>query len=524
MTVAASPLVTPKASADRRELMARIELRYAASMTAANMVGAAVVFLFLGFMLPPSVRQSPENVAAVAAYMLISVVAGSALSARAFGPIHRWLADELPDGRGDHTYVVRQPLRQAAICFALWLASEALFVPLNLRYGHGYAANVGSTILLGAITTCGLTYLLAERILRPVNEMAFAGGIPHDPYVPGVKSRLLLAWGIGSGVPLVGVVLMAFDRTGRPISPGGLAFLGCVALASGAVAMGFSARSVADPVESVTAALADVQAGRLDIAVPVYDASQVGQLQAGFNAMVQGLQERRRLRDLFGRQVGEDVAQHALERGVRLGGEVVHAAVLFVDVIGSTRMATELPPEQVVAALNEFFAVVVDVVDRTNGYVNKFEGDAALCIWGAPVRRDDVDACALVAARQLRERLADISGMSAAIGVSSGDVVAGNVGTRERFEYTVIGDAVNEAARLTELAKAHPGRLLVAGRLVDAAPREERARWKHAGEEVLRGRSSPTPIAELREAGRRGRRRSQTSAPDRFLAADSVPR
>ncbi|HMC68158.1 MAG TPA: adenylate/guanylate cyclase domain-containing protein, partial [Mycobacteriales bacterium] len=284
-----------------------------------------------------------------------------------------------------------------------------------------------------------------------------------------------------------------------PISSSALAFLGIVALLAGATTMVFSAKSVAEPVESVTAALADVEAGRLDIAVPVYDGSQVGQLQAGFNAMVEGLRERRRLRDLFGRQVGEDVAQHALQRGVHLGGEQMRVAVLFVDVIGSTALAQSLPPTAVVSALNEFFAIVVEVVDRTGGIINKFEGDAALCVFGAPVPRADAAACALVAARLLRQRLADVNGLSAAIGVSAGLVVAGNVGTKERFEYTVIGDAVNEAARLTELAKTRPDRLLVSASVLEAvADNAELAHWQLEGETMLRGRTVPTALAVAR--------------------------
>jgi adenylate cyclase len=486
------------APAERRALISRVAMRFAPSMGAANLVGGAVVFLFLGLLLPRSQRENAVNVIALVGYVLFSLVVGSALGARAFAPMNDWVVRErscTPDMRA---YVVRHPLRQTVINFALWMGSEAVFVPINARYGLQAAMDVAWTILLGAITTCGLAYLLAERILRPVCELAFEDGLPANPYVPGVKSRLLLSWVVGSGVPLIGVVLMAFDHGHHPISSRALAFLGIVALLAGAVTMVFAAKSVAEPVESVTAALADVEAGRLDLAVPVYDGSQVGQLQAGFNAMVEGLRERRQLRDLFGRQVGEDVAQHAIERGVRLGGEQVHAAVLFVDVIGSTALAATLPPTAVVAALNEFFAIVVDVVDRTGGIVNKFEGDAALCVFGAPVPRDDADACALLAARLLRDRLANVRGLSVAIGVSAGDVIAGNVGTKERFEYTVIGDAVNEASRLTELAKSRPERLLVSASLLDALDESERAHWHREGETVLRGRTTATPLAVAR--------------------------
>ena len=123
--------------------------------------------------------------------------------------------------------------------------------------------------------------------------------------------------------------------------------------------------------------------------VAVSDGSEVGLLQAGFNRMVAGLEERERLRDLFGRQVGEDVARRALERGVELGGEERDVAVLFVDLVGSTQLAAERPPAEVVALLNAFFGAVVAVVGAHGGAVNKFEGDAALCVFGAPLARDD---------------------------------------------------------------------------------------------------------------------------------------
>src|SRR5207248_6336761 len=137
--------------------------------------------------------------------------------------------------------------------------------------------------------------------------------------------------------------------------------------------------------------------------------------------------------------------------------------------------------------------------------------------FGAPVPRADADTCALLAARLLRDRLGNVKGLSAAIGVSAGDVVAGNVGTKERFEYTVIGDAVNEAARLTELAKARPERLLVSASLLEAIDDAERAHWQQEGETVLRGRSAPTSLAVARWSQptprRRGCRRAQTGSP-----------
>ena len=146
-----------------------------------------------------------------------------------------------------------------------------------------------------------------------------------------------------------------------------------------------------------------------------------------------------------------------------LGGETRVVSVLFVDIVGSTTMATEREPAEVVALLNRFFGVVVEEVDRHAGLVNKFIGDAALAVFGAPVELDDHATRALATGRAMAARLAEeVPELDAGIGVATGEAVAGNVGDESRFEYTVIGDAVNAAARISDLAKKVDGRLLAA--------------------------------------------------------------
>ncbi len=171
--------------------------------------------------------------------------------------------------------------------------------------------------------------------------------------------------------------------------------------------------------------------------------------------------------------------------------------MVFVDLVGSTAMATTLPPEDVVATLNAYFDAVVGVVVGEGGWVNKFEGDGALCVFGPPSGTEDHAARALRAAvgiaRRVAEEAAERPALVAAIGVSSGTVVAGSIGSPQRFEYTVIGDAVNEAARLTDEAKGWPARLLASGTVVERAGDAGRA-WTAAGEVVLRGRSAPTRL------------------------------
>jgi adenylate cyclase len=194
--------------------------------------------------------------------------------------------------------------------------------------------------------------------------------------------------------------------------------------------------------------------------------------------------------------VGREVAAAAELAQPTLGGEERHVAVVFVDVIGSTRLVSSRPPKEVVELLNRFFAVVIEEVDRHNGLVNKFEGDATLAIFGAPVTLDHPEDDALAATRAIARRLKnEVPECPARIGVASGEVVAGNVGARERFEYTVIGEPVNEAARLTELAKLEEGHVLASANAVSGALDAEALCW-NVGEIVnLRGRTAPTQLA-----------------------------
>jgi class 3 adenylate cyclase len=253
-----------------------------------------------------------------------------------------------------------------------------------------------------------------------------------------------------------------------------------------------TARAVGAPLRELRRAVQEIGSGDTSVRVVVDDAGEIGLLQTGVNAMAAGLGERERLRDLFGRHVGTTVAQQALERGISLGGEERTVAALFVDVSGSTSLARRLGPEEMVGLLNRFFEVVVEATSAEGGLVNKFEGDAALCVFGAPTEHADAAGAALRAARRICSAVAAAGEVDVGIGVAFGPVVAGQVGAASRLEYTVIGDAVNEAARLTELAKTLPGRAVASEEAVHAAAGDERAHWAPGERVVLRGRDVPT--------------------------------
>jgi len=265
-----------------------------------------------------------------------------------------------------------------------------------------------------------------------------------------------------------------------------------VALVVGGYATLLSAKSIGTPLRGMVDALHRVGQGNLDVAVQIEDGGEIGLLQSGFNEMVAGLRERERIQDLFGRHVGPAVAAETISGGVTLGGEQRHVVALFVDITGSTRLTRESEPAEFVAMLNRFFGSVVEAVEGNGGLVNKFEGDAALCVFGAPVPLDDPATAALRAARRIRDEVHERGEVEVGMGVASGPVIAGQIGAPSRLEYTVIGDAVNEAARLTEMAKRVDGRILASEYTVESATDEERENWVKGRVLRLRGRDAPT--------------------------------
>ncbi|HEX8066933.1 MAG TPA: adenylate/guanylate cyclase domain-containing protein [Thermoleophilaceae bacterium] len=495
-----------EAADEGAELDRRLRRRLALAIPAANVVGALLVLVFLAFVVPTAVDRSAEelierNLLVFAGFLPIALAAGIVWGLRERGSSPEWVTAGRPPDDHEREVTLRYPLRLSRVSASLWTAGALLFGAINAPRSGALGIQVGVTVLLGGLATCALIYLLTERLIRPLTALALHGGPPARPAVPGVATRLVLAWAFGTGVAVLGIglvggaYLLGSESTRERLAVTVL-FLSVIALAGGLATLVIAARSVADPIDSVRAALADVQRGKLDVDVAVYDGSEVGLLQAGFNSMVVGLRERDEIRDLFGRHVGEDVARQALERGVKLGGEVREVAILFVDIIGSTRLAATAGPSDVVEALNRFFALVVEAVTAHGGWVNKFEGDAALCVFGAPLPDPDAASAALAAARDLEARLrAALPDLQAAIGVSAGAVVAGNVGAAERFEYTVIGDPVNEAARLTDLAKTERSRLLASEAIVSRAAEAEASRWRLGESVELRGRTAPTTIA-----------------------------
>ena len=471
----------------------------------ANVLGALVLLVEYLVVLPfPDAVSTPEIVRDNVVLGLVCIVASWLVLGAVGGPrAHRtlgWTARGTVPTAAERDLTLNLPWWLFGLQAVTWLGSCVVFFVANLDVSTRFALQMAGAVFVGGSATIATSYLLTMRLFRPATARVLEVAPPEHGWAAGVGEKAVFTWVLTTGVPVLGLILMvAFaGQSGVPLDK--LVLSGIVvgggALVTGLFATVLFAKSVGEPLCELTDALAEVEKGDLSVAVTVDDAGEIGQLQVGLNNMVAALNEREQLRDLFGRHVGVDVARLAMQQGVALGGEEREVAALFVDIIGSTRMATQRSPGEVVAALNRFFEVVVAVVSEHGGLVNKFEGDAALCIFGAPLELPDPAGSALAAARTMAERLrAEVPDLDAGIGVSHGLVIAGNIGSTERLEYTVIGDPVNEAARLTEQAKERPERVVASQRIVDRAAADEGSRWRLLEPLLLRGRAEATTLA-----------------------------
>ncbi len=312
-----------------------------------------------------------------------------------------------------------------------------------------------------------LSFFLVEQVMRPVAG-DIAGELPDEADVeaPGIPLR----WRMLAALPAINVITGVV--VGGALS-GGLADLAYAVLISVAVALTISlvltlllADSITRPVAALGEATERVGRGDFTARVPVVTTDETGGLARAFNRMVAGLAERERIRDAFGTYVDREVAEHILREGTDLAGEEIEVTVLFLDIRDFTGYAERAEATDVVATLNRLWERAVPVIHDHGGHVDKFVGDGLLAVFGAPRRQPDHADQALDAALEIERAVEDEFDreLSIGIGLNSGKVVAGNVGGAGRLEFSVIGDAVNTAARVEAATRETGDTILLAKR------------------------------------------------------------
>ncbi|MBI2941086.1 MAG: HAMP domain-containing protein [Chloroflexi bacterium] len=554
----------------------------------ANLAGAALTFLFFSTIMPLPTGQAsvrslrPADLLLFVGPLVVIFALTSAWSNRYTQRLRKWyraLQGAVPPAELPPN-VASQALgfapRIALLSFAAWTAAGLFYAIVNwLSYSISMLTILIGIVGVGGVLTTAIVYFSADLVWRRAIPVFFPDGrLSAVPAVRlSVQGRLLIVFLLIGLWPLAMLTALSLQRAhalvGAP-NPRAildnllileLFILAVSVLASVGMAV-FVTRSIVGPLRALQAAMGRVEQQDFAARVPVTTNDELGYLSERFNQMTGGLRQGELVRNLLNLYVSPEVAREAVERGARLGGELVECSVLFSDIRNFTGLAEALPPADLIALLNRYMGAMVGVVVAEGGMVNKFGGDSLLAIFGTPLNpAADHAARAVRAALAMRRALAEFnqtqppgstsdplrnggqgvrsppasplsaperrpggevrppSPLSAperrpggevpplriGIGIATGPVVAGNVGGAHRIEYTVIGDTVNLASRLQDKTKELGCDILVSAETYTRASRGEPGVRPALDAELLpglavRGKREPVDAYVVRSA------------------------
>jgi len=311
------------------------------------------------------------------------------------------------------------------------------------------------------------------------------------------RLKLIVALVVISVGPLAAIIAELYSYEGERLK---LEILVDVASALMGVAISsfFIMRSLLQPLRILSDGMEKVSAGDLGVSLPITSNDEAGVLTGRFNTMVEGLRDRERIRETFGRYVDESVATAILQHGSEASnGEIREATILFTDIAGFTTIAEYLQPHELVAALNEYLETVLEPIRVHGGVVNTFIGDGLFASFNMPLPCDGHPCAAVRAAIDIQRAVGSRTfgqgvALATRIGISTGPVIGGSVGAGQRMSYTLLGDTVNLAARLEELNKHHGTRILASQSTRDACG--DLFAFEALGRVPVRGRSETIAI------------------------------
>lgn len=283
-----------------------------------------------------------------------------------------------------------------------------------------------------------------------------------------------------------------------------------------ALGIGFAAivtRLLVKTVVNLVKGAEAVEAGNLDVVVPITSRDEIGQLTGSFNQMVGELRLKERIKDTFGKYMDPRIVDNLLgdPSFTEPGGERREMTVMFIDLKGFTSIAERLEPDALVELINSFLSHMTEAISRNGGVVDKFMGDAVMAYWGPPFT--DADAHATKACQAALDALAELAefrielarevpqdgsealDIDLRIGISTGEVIVGTIGSKASRSYTVMGDPVNLGSRLEGASKAYGTRVLISERTYELAAPEVKARELDLIR--VKGKREPTRIFEL---------------------------
>jgi len=405
--------------------------------------------------------------------------------------------------------------------FLLFLAAGmTLTIYNNIHYG--FPLESGLKLIVG----CGTLGFFASTDLALEHEYQYARKILLDGRrltLDLVKTSLARKFSLFAVAGVMGaitvmILILTKDLTWlSSVGPEGLqaanraiwkelVFVGSVFLILLIVVISSFSRNINLFFENETSVLDNVTQGKLDRYVPVSTDDEFGIIATHTNLMIDGLRERNRIKNMFGKFLNPRIAESLIAQGedeLKFGGSQRDLVILVSDVRGFTFASETLTPEQIVTNLNIYFSRMVEIVHQNNGIVDKFIGDGMLAYFGLE-DTEQAAARALRSAVQMQQAMEDVnkklsSPFKIGIGLHSGEVIAGKIGSDEKLEFTVIGDVVNTASRLESLNEALDTAILISDVIHNRLTLSElMLPWIDMGEQVLKGKRRAVKVYGVR--------------------------
>lgn len=353
-----------------------------------------------------------------------------------------------------------------------WFIGNATAVSLQFYYIHnvtlrGMTVTIANTLSLG-----GIAFVFTYYTLDYINRTKFITRYIRDYKIseiegvlkPSIALRFFIFFFSVTLLPILILTLMLskISLAGFGSIPFSMLSVPLIMVSLGGILSWLLARAFDKPLVEMKAAVSKIQEGNFDIKLDVTTTDELGLLGERIEQMAVSLKEKEFIKETFGKVVDPAVRDHLLGGNVKLGGEMRSATILFCDLRGFTALSEQLTPVQIVEMLNTHFDTMSKCIEQEGGLINKFIGDAIMAIYNVPVPLDNHAERAFVSARRMLTSLEQMNAsftekgfpeLKIGIGIHTGEVLAGNIGSSSRLEYTVIGDSVNVASRIESLCK-----------------------------------------------------------------------
>jgi len=383
---------------------------------------------------------------------------------------------------------IQFPSAIAGVCFLVWILAGFIFSflqPVISQIFYGVDPDLieclkqffGITCIGGSITALFIYFTIEKHWRRAIPKFFPEGDLSQvkDAFKLRVHDRLVIVFVAISFVPLPLLGIAAYTKAQALHKADAIVrsqllsslfveiiVITAICVAASIVLSAFVSKSVSIPLDKLENAMKEVEKGNLDVRVEIVSNDEIGSVAEGFNIMVKGLKESESIKDSFGKYVSQEIRDEIIDGKVSLDGEMKRVTLLFSDLRNFTPFVESTHPKQVITIMNQYFTQMTEAIKENRGLVLQYVGDEIEAVFGAPVSYDDHTDMAVEAALGMRSRLVllnqnlekkGFSPFQHGIGIHTGAVLAGNIGSNDRISYALVGDTVNLASRIGGLTK-----------------------------------------------------------------------